>query len=156
MKVKSLRIIRAKPNPAGKDRYGRYTPPAQLNGEWVDIQNDGDQAYPMDNIALHNLVFKPGCKDPEWREYMTFQGALGVGKVVRVHAGHKPAALPPIDEYGADVHLYTGRDYVLNNDCGDVIGLWDRVGRFWEDKASYDPNPQEGVILRRQGDKLVP
>jgi hypothetical protein len=154
--MKSLRVIRSKPNPLGKDRYRSFTPPTQLNGEWVDILNDGDVAYPMGNIGLHDIAFKPGCKDPEWREYFTFQGSLAVGKVVRIHAGHQPAVLPPIDANGADVHLYTGKNYVLNNDCGDTIALWDRVARYWEDKASYDPWPPEGAILKRQGDKLVP
>jgi hypothetical protein len=157
--MQSLRITQAKPNPTGKDRARSYVPNSQLNGEWVDLHNDGTEGFPLERIELNDVAFQPGCKDPKWRGYQTFTGTLAVGKVLRVHAGHKPEPpefLAPIDATGADFHIFTGTNYVFNNDCGDTIGLWDRTAKTFEDKASYDPKPPEGRILKRMGDKLVP
>ena len=55
----------------------------------------------------------------------------------------------PEDATGVDHHVFTSRNYVWNNDCGDTAGLWD--GKVWIDAASYDPYPVEGKILTRQG-----
>lgn len=87
---------------------------------------------------------------------MGFQGNLGVGRTVRVHSGGNIPLydMNAEDAQGADFHLFTGKNYIWNNDCGDTAGLWD--GSAWTDKAAYDPNPPEGVILRRVGDKLIP
>jgi hypothetical protein len=58
------------------------------------------------------------------------------------------------DVAGVDYHCFTGRrNYIWNNACGDVAGLYD--GRVFEDKAGYDPQPPEGAVLFRVGDKLV-
>lgn len=154
--MKSLRIIRAKPNPRGKDRAGTYTPPVQLAAEWVDIQNDGNEPFPLEPIILCHLAYQPGCREPKWEKMTPFTGTLQPGKIVRVHSG---SAIPltemhPVDILGADHHIFTGRNYVWNNTCGDAPALWD--GRMYEDKAGYDPQPPEGVVLHRVGDKLVP
>ena len=155
--MKSLRIIRAKPNPSGKDRSGSYIQPAQLAAEWVDFENDGNENYPLEPITLYHLAFQYGCRDPKWDKVMTFTGTLQPGKIVRVHSGEKLSTgeMYPEDVVGADHHCFTGRlNYIWNNDCGDVAGLYD--GQVFEDKAGYDSNPPEGAVLRRVGDKLVP
>ena len=38
-------IIKAKPNPAGKDRVSGITPKKQLAAEWVDFKNIGDESF---------------------------------------------------------------------------------------------------------------
>lgn len=152
----SLRITRAKPNPTGKDRIGPYTPPAQLAAEWVDFFNDGDRIYPLDGVSLQHIAYQPGCSNGQWAYIMGFTGRLQPGEIVRVHSGG-PISLSqmhPEDVAGAHHHMFTGKNYVWNNDCGDTAGLWN--GQVWVDKASYDPYPPEGRILIRQGDKLVP
>ncbi len=154
--MKSLRIVRAKPNPAGKDRHGPHTPPAQLAAEWVDFNNDGTEGFPLEPITLYHVAYQPSCRDPKWDKLMTFKGTLAAGKTVRVHSGNELALnqMHPEDASGADHHLFTGRNYVWNNTCGDTAGLYN--GQAFEDKATYDPYPPEGAILHRQGDKLVP
>jgi hypothetical protein len=155
--MKSLRIIRIKPNPSGKDRVGRYIPAAQLAAEWVDFQNDGTEPFLLDGIALYHLAYQPQCRDPRWETVQTFSGTLQPQKIVRVHSGEKLITdqMYPEDVAGVDHHVFTGRRiYVWNNDCGDSAALYN--GKAFEDQASYDPYPPEGVILHRQGDKLVP
>lgn len=153
--MKSLRVIRAKPNPAGKDRSRYSIPPAQLAAEWVDFQNNGTEGFPLTGVSLEHMAYQPGCRDGTWQTVMTFQGELAVGKIIRVHSGNGPFTVMHVeDAFGADYHLFTGGNYVWNNDCGDRAGLWN--GTTWIDLASYDPYPPEGVILHRVGDKLVP
>jgi hypothetical protein len=154
--MKMLRIIKAKPNPRGKDRHGPFTPASQLAAEWLDFKNDGNEDYSLVGIELNHIAFQPVCRDGKWQEIMSFKGILEPGKVVRIHSGQEiPLTdMNPEDAQGADFHLFTGRNYVWNNDCGDSAGLWD--GTKWIDTASYDPYPPEGVILHRVGEKLVP
>ncbi len=154
--MKSLQVIKAKPNPRGKDRYGSFTPPAQLAAEWVDFKNNDTEIFPLSHISMHHIAYQPGCSNGKWDKVMGFQGDLNPGLTVRVHSGGKiPLSdMNAEDAQGADFHLFTGMNYIWNNDCGDAAGLWD--GNNWEDKASYDPYPPEGRILRRVGDKLVP
>lgn len=155
--MKSLRIIRAKPNPRGKDRAGRYIPPAQLAAEWVDFENDGTEPFPLDGITLYHLAYHQGCRDPRWDQVQSFSGILQPKKIVRVRSGERLTAdqMYPEDVAGADHHVFTGRrNYVWNNDCSDTAALHN--GKAFEDQASYDPYPPEGAILYRQGDKLVP
>lgn len=154
--MKSLRIVRAKPNPAGKDRQRGHTPAAQLAAEWLDFKNDGTEDLTLDPISLQHIAYQPGCRNGEWRAVTPFNGVLAPGKIVRVHSGNSipTSQMYPEDVAGADFHVSTGRDYVWNNDCGDTAGLWN--GTIWVDKASYDSYPPEGRVLRREGDKLVP
>ena len=153
--MKNLRIVKAKPNPTGKDRYGSYTPPAQLAAEWVDFQNNGTEAYQLNGITLYHIAYQLSCREGKWKDVMGFQGPLQAGQVVRVHSGSQiPISnMYPEDVVGADFHLFTGRNYIWNNTCGDSAGLYN--GSFI-DKASYDPYPPEGRALRRVGDKLIP
>lgn len=153
--MKILRVVRAKPNPAGKDRIGTITPKKQLAAEWLDFKNAADESYELQGVSLHHIAYQPGCRDGKWAEIMSFKGALRPGEVVRVHSGPEIplSEMYPEDAAGATYHLFTGNNYVWNNDCGDTAGLWD--GKVWIDAASYDPYPVEGKILTRQGDKLI-
>src|SRR5947208_7764207 len=118
--MKSLQIIKAKPNPTGKDRYRSFIPPRQLAAEWVDFKNDGNERYPLGGISLHHIAFQPSCRDGKWREVMTFKGELESGKIVRIHSGNQiPLSDMNVeDTLGADFHLFTGLNYIWNNDCG--------------------------------------
>ena len=60
------------------------------------------------------------------------------------------------DRRGADFHLFSDKDYVWNNKEGDTPALYNPVTKVTLDSASYDPNPPEGEVLMRSGDKLVP
>lgn len=153
--MKVLRVIRAKPNPIGKDRSGGTTPKKQLAAEWIDIKNTGDEPFRVDSISLQHIAYQPYCRDGKWEGVSTFSGVLQPGKVMRIHSGEQiqTSEMYPEDAAGADYHIFTGRNYVWNNDCGDTAGLGD--GKVWIDAASYDPYPMEGKILSRQGDKLI-
>jgi hypothetical protein len=91
---------------------------------------------------------------------MSLKGALGAGKVLRIHSGSGPVnALRAEDLSGADFHLFRGADvYIWNNAEGDTSRITvDSNGSEQDvDKAGYDPHPPEGVVLVRSGDKLVP
>lgn len=153
--MKALRVVRAKPNPLGKDRSGGTTPKKQLAAEWVDIKNVGDEPFSLDSISLQHIAYQPQCRDGKWERVIAFSGILHPGKVMRVHSGNQisTSEMYPEDATGVDHHVFTSRNYVWNNDCGDTAGLWD--GKVWIDAASYDPYPVEGKILTRQGDKLI-
>ena len=114
--MKQLLIIQAKPNPSGKDRLGYVVPSSQLAGEWVDFKNTGDESYLLDNIKLHHVAYTTQYPNGVWEEVMSFNGILGIGKVVRVHSG---GVIPlenlyQIDRVSADFPLFT-RGYYLNN-----------------------------------------
>ncbi len=82
-----LRIVRIKPNPAGKDRPGHGGPTAaQLAAEWVDFRNDTGYDVVLDGVSLWHLTYAPG-RAPEWARVQNFTGTLPAGKIVRVHAG---------------------------------------------------------------------
>lgn len=153
--MKVLRVIKAKPNPVGKDRVGRTTPNRQLAAEWVDFKNAGDEPYPLQGISLQHIAYQPRCRDGRWETVMAFQGTVESGRVVRIHSGSELSLseMNPEDVAGADHHLFTNRNYIWNNDCGDTARLWN--GLIAVDAASYDPYPMEGKILVRQGDKLL-
>jgi hypothetical protein len=154
-----LTITRIKPNPAGKDRPPHGGPtPAQLAAEWVDFRNDQGQAVSLNGISLWHLTYAPG-RDAEWARIMTFsEFTLANGKIVRVHSGIKRdlSVVRQEDLDGADYHAFTGDDaYVWNNKQGDTPLLFRATDKTTIDNASYDPNPPEGVVLVRVGDKLV-
>ena len=88
---------------------------------------------------------------------MSFKGTLQPGKTVRVHSGSGPdSVIRDEDRRGADIHLFTDKDYVWNNKEGDTPALYNPVTKVTLDSASYDPNPPEGEVLVRSGGKLVP
>jgi hypothetical protein len=156
--MKTLRTVRLKPNPSGKDRTRRGgATAAQLGGEWVDIENHGRTSVDLTGVKLYHIAYSGAYDNGTWEEVMSFKGSLGAGEVIRVHAGSGPLnVLHPIDRQGATYHLFTGRDaYVWNNDRGDCSALWQAGEKVPFDKACYDANPPEGIILVRIGDKLV-
>ena len=88
---------------------------------------------------------------------MAFKGSLQPGKTVRVHSGSGPdSVIREEDRKGADIHVFTDRDYVWNNKEGDTPALYNPVTHVTLDSASYDPNPPEGEVLFRSSGKLVP
>ena len=152
-----LQIVRIKPNPAGKDRnrYGQ-TPAAQLAGEWVDFTNNGTAPFDLSNVELWHRAYHHG-QSPTWDKVMSFTGNLQPGRTVRVHSGSGPdSVIRDEDRPGADFHLFSDKDYVWNNKEGDTPALYNPVTKVTLDSASYDPNPAEGEVLIRSGDKLVP
>jgi hypothetical protein len=156
--MKSLQAVRLKPNPAGKDRTRRGgAATAQLGGEWVDIQNTRSAPVDLSGVTLYHIAYSGAQDAGTWEAVMNFKGTLGVGEVVRVHAGQGPVtALHDVDQQGSNYHLFTGRDqYVWNNDRGDCAALFQAGQSNPFDKACYDPNPPEGVILMRVANRLV-
>lgn len=154
--MKTLKTVRLKPNPTGKDRtrYGGASA-AQLGGEWADIQNVGSQTVDLTGVSLHHIAYSANGTS-RWEQVMSFNGSLGAGKVMRVHAGSGPeSALRQEDLAGADYHLFSHGNYVWNNDKADCAGLFDGGSNPF-DKACYAANPPEGMVLQRVGDSLVP
>lgn len=153
-----LTIIRIKPNPAGRDRAAQGGPtPTQLAGEWVDIRNDAGQDLSLNGISLWHLAYKAGG-NPDWQRVTNFTFMLPAEKIVRIHSGRERplSVVSPEDLSGADYHAFTGDDsYVWNNKQGDTPLLFREAARETVDKASYGPNPPEGVVLVRQSDQLV-
>lgn len=155
--MRNLTVSQAKPNPAGKDRYPINIPNYQLAGEWIDFKNSGIINMSLDNIKLYHIAYTREKPEGEWEEVMEFQGTLKVGEVIRIHSGGETplTSLRPIDVTGADYHLFTGKNYIWNNDKSDTVGLWNTTQKVWVDKAKYNTNPAEGKILKRLGEMLV-
>ena len=161
-----IRIIRAKPNPAGKDKnYMGIPKKDQLLGEWADLQNTGDASVRLSTIHLCHTEFSPNCTPKEnpttyWSGKDT--ETLNVGQIVRVHTGESlySSIMEFSDQIGVHLHAFAEKgSFVLNNKCGDIISVWwKNQQNEWcrEDIASYDPNPPEGRILKRVGAKLIP
>ncbi|HLP68343.1 MAG TPA: hypothetical protein VK181_12575 [Rhizobium sp.] len=159
-----IQVTQAKPNPAGKDT-NRHAPIAQqLLAEWVDLKNIGDASVTLSTLHLTNVEFGPGCQLKK-QAVVYWNGPSSItlrpGEVVRVHTGREYESwqMRQEDRNGVDHHAYANRGgFVLNNDCGDVIGVYWQSNGQWhcEDAASYDANPPEGQILVRSGSKLLP
>lgn len=151
----TLEIIKAKPNPAGKDRVGNLALQSQLAGEWVDIKNIGHSPVSLSNIQLYHWAY--GQAENKWELVMDFSGSLPPGEIMRVHSSGKIPLdqLSPIDRQGADYHLFSGSGYVWNNDKEDKPTLWDKREKEYVDKTFYDAYPGEGEILERVNNKLV-
>lgn len=150
-----LIVIKAKPNPAGKDRLGNQAPQQQLAGEWVDISNSGNLSEDLTNIQLYHWAYQ--YPEPKWELVIKFSGALPAGESMRVHSGGKIPLdqLLAVDRQGADHHLFSGKGYVWNNDEEDKPTLWNAKTEKYVDKTTYDANPPEGKVLQRLGQKLV-
>lgn len=151
----SLQIIKAKPNPAGKDRIKNFAPQIQLAGEWVDIQNNGISSVDLANVELYHWAYK--TPEDGWELVMKFTGLLPVGKIMRVHSSGKIPIeqLTLVDRQGADYHLFSGSGYVWNNDKEDNPMLWDKKTEKYIDVTSYSAYPPEGKILKRVNNKLI-
>jgi hypothetical protein len=161
-----LKVYRAKPNPAGKDRTRSGPIPQQLVAEWVDIKNIGTQSVSFASMELHDTQFGRTCSDivgteRYWQERQS-RDALAPGQILRVHTGSKQYENTlSAEDRGSDVSWRGFADhgnFVLNNVCGDVITvIWaDDRNQRWKDSAGYDANPPEGAVLYRVGDRLKP
>lgn len=153
-----LYIIKAKPNPRGKDRLGSSVPNQQLAGEWVDFKNSSLRSLSLNNVLLQHIAYKNGYPNGLWETACNFNGDLQPGKVVRVHSGGEIdlALLKYEDLVGADYHVFTGNSYIWNNNRSDSPRLVVRLnGNNKEvDMATYRAYPAEGKILVRLGNLL--
>lgn len=155
---------RAKPNPVGKDRVSGYPQQQQLLGEWVDLQNTGDGSVRLSTLNLCHVQFSnQGVPEDKPTIYWTGKDGevLNPGQILRVHTGKSAhaSAMAYNDAQGVNLHAFAEEgNFVLNNNYGDIISVWwkDKDNKWYrEDVASYDPNPPEGVVLKRSGDKLI-
>lgn len=159
-----IQIIKAKPNPQGKDTAWGHPISKKLLGEWVDLKNIGDQRVALSTLHLANRHFDAQCR-PAQNMTLYWQGPSGAylepGESVRVHTGRSAdrIQMEVADQYGATYHAYAeSGQFILNNRCGDNLGVYykDTNGNWvTEDYTSYDPNPPEGAVLNRVGAKLV-
>ena len=94
--MKTMRSVRIKPNPAGKDRTRRGATAAQLGAEWVDLKNEGTTAVVLNGLSLYHVAYSGATDNGTWERVTGFTGQLGAGKVMRVHSGSGPvSALEP-------------------------------------------------------------
>jgi hypothetical protein len=131
---------------------------SQVTAEWADIENLAAAAAILNGVELHHLAYPSGCGQARWEKVVDLSGQLGSGKAVRVHSGIEVpvSQLRPEDVRGAGFYLFAGRGlHVWSHAEGDCAGLWKRDARQWMDKISYDLYPPDGVVLVRQGDKLI-
>ena len=152
----SLCLIRLKPNPKGKDRTPDGKASAtQLAGEWVDITNVGVSSVNLSGIRLEHKAYR-STFNWDWKEIGTFGDiVLSPQSTLRVHSGPGPeSVLSSQDRNGADIHCFSGSNYVWNNQKSDSARLI--TGKTVVDQATYEPNPPEGVVLQRRGTKLIP
>lgn len=158
-----IQIIRAKPNPLGRDRLGRTVPSSQLAGEWIDIKNVGTEVYGFKSIVLEHVAYPPGFPYGQWERVidLTPAGSLAVNQTLRVHSGGRIdlSLLHQVDIQGAELHIFTGKSYVWNNDRSDTARLMFYPASpnlpFCVDQAGYTLAPREGAILQRRGNLLV-
>lgn len=151
-----LKIMKAKPNPLGKDRVRALIPPQQLAGEWVDIKNEGNSPVNLNGFIVCHIAYTGnGCETQPVKEFVDF--ILPAGKIFRLHSGgympESQLSLP--DSMEADYHEFTGKNYVWNNDKPDRPSILNLKTKQFEDQADYDAYPPEGKILIRSGNKLL-
>lgn len=153
----NLSITQCKPNPSGKDRFAVKIPNSQLAGEWVDFYNSGYLSVSLTQIVLYHTAYTQEKPNGVWSKMCGFSFTLPPKEIVRVHAGGiiNLNLLTPIDRIGANYHIFTGKNYTLNNDKPEEIGLYDQSNDKWIDIAKYRANPPEGKILERHGDYLI-
>ncbi len=152
----TLKITKAKPNPLGRDRIGTFTPPIQLAGEWVDIQNTTAFSIALGTVQLYQWAYKPDGSG-EWRLVISFSESLPAWKTMRIHSGSPllTTQMNSVDVIGADYHLFTNKNYIWNNRKPDYPRLWDTASRQWIDWTYYDAPVPNGKILIRVNDKLT-
>ena len=129
-------------------------PAQQLAGEWVDIENVGDESFSFEDTKLQHVAYSPAYPNGVWTDVMSFKGSLKTREIMRVHSGLLTPLLP-IDSQGADYHLFSGKNYVWNNDVKDTTRLINKVSGVEVDKAGYVSPPPDGKILKRSGNYLV-
>ena len=160
-----MQIVNAKPNPAGRDVAGHRPLPAQLLGEWVGLLNNENKTVSLNRVVLTNEHFDAICR--KTAENQIFWRGTGIslqpGQSLRVHNGFRADmnSMAAADWAGADLHVFCERgQFVLNNRCGDKIGLWllnenDASTGSCLDSLNYGPNPPEGCVLQRVAGRLV-
>lgn len=155
--MNNLLIYQAKPNPSGKDRSGYLTPTAQLAGEWIDIQNATISGVDLSVVELYHRAYTTAHPEGEWEKVFNMAWVLPAGDTLRIHSGGKIPLedMHHQDQFGAEWHAFTGKNYIWNNSRPDTPLLFNRISKLTVDKATYYSNPQEGKILRRRGDLLV-
>ena len=153
----NLLITKAKPNPLGKDRIGRtFTPAVQLAAEWVDFQNIARTPINLSGTQMYHIAYLPNGTT-EWELVIELSGTIQPGEIVRVHSGN-PLALNQMnypDAIGATYHVFTGKNYVWNNNKLDKPYLWYKPTKQGIDQTYYDAYVIEGKILQRVNDKLI-
>src|SRR5262245_57024616 len=102
--MKTVKSVRIKPNPAGKDRNRRGgAKSTQLGAEWVDLKNEGTATVSLDGLSLYHVAYSGATDNGTWEKIMGFTGNLGAGRVMRVHSGSGPeSALSEADKQGVD------------------------------------------------------
>lgn len=161
--MKKLIVYRAKPNPAGKDKFHNIPLPRQLQGEWVDLINNTSGKLSLKGVSLDHTAFGATCADRHYAVYWQAVDALMLdgGEILRIHTGKYGDAsqMAEEDRNGAHKHVWAEHgSFKLNNGaCGDALTLWFNAGAKYEDidRTSYAPYPPEGIALIREGDKLV-
>ncbi len=159
-----IKIIKAKPNPAGKDKNREKPLTSQLLAETVDLKNEGDVDVALEKCRLAHTKFDTnGNAEPVPAIY--WKGAdlrLKPGQTVRIHTGKSAdeANMAAEDRSGVAYHSFAeSGSFVLNNKEGDRLYLTQEnsTGKSESiDTTFYDSNPPEGETLIREGAKLVP
>jgi hypothetical protein len=154
-----VRFYRMKLGLAGMDRSQYGSPSSRKPGDWVDVRNDSSSSVRTNGLCLYHLEFPSPDAQPEYRFVVTLpECSLKPGEVLRLHSGprREVAALHVEDRSGADWHAFTGGEACLwNRREGDTAVLYEVAKKETIDSVSYDPDPPEGVLLLRQGARLV-
>ena len=152
-----IRIYRMKLGPTGT---GQSQPSHGKPEEWFDVRNDGSAGVRTSGLCLYHLEYPSAEGEPEYRLVLNLpECSLKPGEILRVHSGPRRelSALYPEDRTGAHQHAFTGDEArCWNRREGDTAVLYAEATNEMTDSVSYDPNPPEGVVLWRQGAKLVP
>jgi hypothetical protein len=160
LEQKDIRVYRMRLGPTETDRTPYGSESHRKPGEWIDVRNDGSANARTSGLCLYHLEYPNPDVEPEYRFVVTLpECSLKPGGILRVHSGPRRelSALHEEDRNGADWHAFTaGEARVWNHLQGDTAVLYALATRDTTDSASYDPNPPEGVVLERQGPKLVP
>ena len=154
-----IRVYRMKLGSTGTGRSQDGSPNGKPN-EWFDVRNDGSGSVRTSGLCLYHLEYPGPEGEPEYRIVATLpECSLKPGEILRVHSGPRRdlSALDLEDRIGADRHAFTGGEaHLWNRREGDTALLYAQATNETTDSVSYDPNPPEGVVLWRQGPKLVP
>jgi len=155
-----LKVIKAKPNPIGKDCIPRILPTqSQLGAEWIDIKNTGTIGQSLKNIQIYHMAYVNG--KTEWKLLKDFNiseliPALPPGIIMRIHSGSGPLSiLSPEDVKGANRHFFTKKGYVWNNDKIDKPMIYDKIKKIKLDETFYTPPVSDGKVLVRVNNQLI-